>query len=559
MSSTSLFFSPPPASSFSSIFSLFPHFPRPYGPQPGRCVRFRRLVFRVLYLLSSAAPSNLLTVARTLAEQSGGQGNKQGNREQKRKWKYARMGNEKANGRNESIFGELFLESECERFYTILGKKGEKRTEEELGLVMSVLEKPAFFAEMPMEIMKLVARELVLEVYLKDQIVFFQGDIGDMFYIVASGSVDVKIKRNMGYSYTAGSIHEGDTFGDLAVSGTGISDNPQSASAKGLRAATIIASSEQTKLLGIAKETYKHVKAHVVLRSQQRAEFLRNINLPIFRALQADLVAKLGSIVYSKKFKSQQAILLQGTTTNFIHFIKHGDCSIIKTVQVPYVLWLAHQAKSKNEMDEMLQSKENKNQLYPLSVMIGNLKPGDCFGCLPVEHGKFQTSPFSIITNSQTVVYSVASDEIMDRLVDKSIKEYSGGIKSGGKMVASLDKLAQDHSLIFKLKLYLESQDVSEHDVILGVSQKVSWDAYKVNTVWNLKKESFSSKVEQIPQSISLVPAVCTSLHFFALLRVCIHLRQLFRAMFLTLQKLNKSLSLILSWEKYLPSSKVLL
>ena len=55
---------------------------------------------------------------------------------------------------------------------------------------------------------------------------------------------------------------------------------------------------------------------------------------------------------------------------------------------------------------------------------------------------------------------------------------------SNNSNMSSLEVMASTSPLLTNVLSYLSTQDLSEHDCILNLSNKLEWDAYKQNTVF---------------------------------------------------------------------------
>ena len=91
--------------------------------------------------------------------------------------------------------------------------------------------------------------------------IFLEGSIGDEFFIVLEGAVDIYVKRR-NRDVLAGRKHRGEFFGEMALLGDG------------RRSATIRTGSEQgAKLASISRSTFQHLM-DVSLPFRQQMETL---------------------------------------------------------------------------------------------------------------------------------------------------------------------------------------------------------------------------------------------------------------------------------------------
>jgi CRP-like cAMP-binding protein len=131
----------------------------------------------------------------------------------------------------------------------------------ELGVLAHMLHKIEFFAPLTVGQLERVLPYIRLNSYSAGETVFRQGDVGDAFYIVYKGSVQVRLPRMVILSKTVATLKVGDFFGEMAL----ISAEP--------RSATIVAA-EPTQLFTLLSEEFQ-----LVLRDNPAAaEEMRRIS-----------------------------------------------------------------------------------------------------------------------------------------------------------------------------------------------------------------------------------------------------------------------------------------
>jgi CRP-like cAMP-binding protein len=131
----------------------------------------------------------------------------------------------------------------------------------ELGVLAHMLHKIEFFAPLTVGQLERVLPYIRLNSYSAGETVFRQGDVGDAFYIVYKGSVQVRLPRLVILSKTVATLKEGDFFGEMAL----ISAEP--------RSATIVAA-EPIQLFTLLSEEFQ-----LILRDNPAAaEEMRRIS-----------------------------------------------------------------------------------------------------------------------------------------------------------------------------------------------------------------------------------------------------------------------------------------
>ena len=94
-----------------------------------------------------------------------------------------------------------------------------------------------------------------------------QGDSGDKFYVVESGSLDIFVKTSSGESKVGNQLGPGSAFGELAL----MYNTPRAASVK---------ASSDCVLWAIDRATYRGILVYYkYIRNKQYMEFLRKVEI----------------------------------------------------------------------------------------------------------------------------------------------------------------------------------------------------------------------------------------------------------------------------------------
>jgi len=139
-----------------------------------------------------------------------------------------------------------------------------------------------------------------------------QGDDGDNFYVIESGTYDIIIN-----DVKVGDYVESGFFGELAL----MYNMPRAATIKAVSAGT---------LWSLDRKTFRQiiVKANAIKRTQFE-EFLKSVE--ILQHINETERAKIADVMESKKFQEKEIIIKQGDiidSTSLVYFIMDGTISV---------------------------------------------------------------------------------------------------------------------------------------------------------------------------------------------------------------------------------------
>jgi len=141
--------------------------------------------------------------------------------------------------------------------------------------------------------------------------IIVQGDIGDVFYLLEDGLVDVIIKKGSNDPLKVHTYKPGDAFGELAI----MYNAP--------RAATCKAQTE-SKLWALDRVSFKViVVAAAMLKRETYTGFLKNV--PILATLNEMEVMALADALAEETYDEGSVICQQGDEGNFFYIIKSGN------------------------------------------------------------------------------------------------------------------------------------------------------------------------------------------------------------------------------------------
>ena len=147
--------------------------------------------------------------------------------------------------------------------------------------------------------------------------VIVQGDIGDTFYLLEDGSVDVYIKKGGADEAKVHTYKPGDSFGELAI----MYNAP--------RAATCRVATEAT-LWALDRVSFKVI---VVAAAMQKREtykaFLQQV--PILETLTEMEILTLADSLAEEKYEDGTVVCAQGDEGNYFYIIKEGAAECFQT------------------------------------------------------------------------------------------------------------------------------------------------------------------------------------------------------------------------------------
>lgn len=147
--------------------------------------------------------------------------------------------------------------------------------------------------------------------------IIVQGDLGDVFYLLEDGSVDVLISKNKADPVKVHTYKPGDAFGELAI----MYNAP--------RAATCRASSD-CKLWALDRVSFKVI---VVAAAMQKRELYKSFleKVDILSSLNEMEVMTLADSLAEEKYDDGAIIFNQGDEGNYFYIVKQGTVKCLQT------------------------------------------------------------------------------------------------------------------------------------------------------------------------------------------------------------------------------------
>ncbi|KAI3403736.2 PKAR [Candida oxycetoniae] len=156
---------------------------------------------------------------------------------------------------------------------------------------------------------KTVISALQTKHFKKDSVIITQGDEGDFFYIIESGTVDFYVNNA---KVNSGS--DGSSFGELAL----MYNSP--------RAATAIAATDVT-LWALDRLTFRRILLEGTFnRRLMYEDFLKSID--IFKSLSEHELSKLADALSTEMYKEGDVIVREGEQGENFYLIESGTCQV---------------------------------------------------------------------------------------------------------------------------------------------------------------------------------------------------------------------------------------
>lgn len=138
-----------------------------------------------------------------------------------------------------------------------------------------------------------------------------QGDIGDVFYLLEEGSVDVFVKKGNGPQVKVHTYSPGDTFGELAL----MYNSP--------RAASCIATTD-CRLWALDRVSFKVIIVAAAMHKREMYQgFLSNV--PVLKSLNEMEIMTLADSMAEEEYPDNSIICSQGDAGNFFYIVREGE------------------------------------------------------------------------------------------------------------------------------------------------------------------------------------------------------------------------------------------
>ena len=146
--------------------------------------------------------------------------------------------------------------------------------------------------------------------------IIVQGDIGDVFYLLEEGSVDVHVKKG-NHENKVHTYSPGDAFGELAL----MYNAP--------RAATCIAATN-CRLWSLDRISFKVI---VVAAAMQKRELYQSFlqNVPVLKSLTEMEIMTLADSMAEEEYPNNGVVCTQGDAGNYFYIVREGNAICTQT------------------------------------------------------------------------------------------------------------------------------------------------------------------------------------------------------------------------------------
>lgn len=179
------------------------------------------------------------------------------------------------------------------------------KTESDCKLIKTALQKHFIFSSLTENQLSSIIKEMGLLVYPTQSMIFEQNSVGDNFFIISKGKVEVVINLKV-----AAVLKSGDSFGEVAL----LHETP--------RTATII-TMQETVLWGLDRCTFRGILQDMSSQKySENMEFIENIK--IFKTLTRKQKESLANVMINEHYTQGSRVLREGDQGDFMFIIKEG-------------------------------------------------------------------------------------------------------------------------------------------------------------------------------------------------------------------------------------------
>ncbi|CAD8117618.1 unnamed protein product [Paramecium sonneborni] len=291
-----------------------------------------------------------------------------------------------------------------------------------------------------------LCKHLFLKTYNKREYIFQQGETGDAFYVILSGSVKVYIEeptefRNFMQLKEIAILQKGDAFGEISLL------------YNSKRTAAVMAA-EKSDLIILTKENFEEYLKNDSKQEMQTANLNKLIQflekVPIFKMFSKSLLVQICTKCTIEHYSSQQILIKQGTEPSNMYIIKQGCVKVIRKIKLNY--------GSMTSREELMQKKQD------LFYDIDELSDYDVFGDYAILNEI--ESDCSYITAIPCQIITISSFNVRKLLPMDIVQIYKS-----------------------QLKRYPDDEDLQ-----YLFEEKERWNHYKRKLIRNIKIEKQNKK-----------------------------------------------------------------
>jgi len=223
------------------------------------------------------------------------------------------------NTQHQSISAMQRLERQLE----VLALTPSQRTDDDLKILEDLLLGVKFAAALPLAKQHEICGAILYQAANSNTVLFRQGDFGDEFYIIISGSCAVSIEdQRTGVSTVVATLYAGDCFGELAL----LQDDEA-----GQKRQATITCREFSEFVKLKKGDYDNI-----LRDYSERDFRGKIKflemVPELKQLDYSSLQSLAYVLIEREHEHGSIVARQGEEMDEIYFVAHGMCKVIREV-----------------------------------------------------------------------------------------------------------------------------------------------------------------------------------------------------------------------------------
>ncbi|GMH91462.1 hypothetical protein TrST_g5313 [Triparma strigata] len=271
-------------------------------------------------------------------------------------------------------FGKSADRQLFENCLNILKMEHKKRSRPDVVMLLSLLKGNAFFSKLEYEVKLELASVMSLVSFKEGVNVFKQGDVGNLFFIVLNGEVDVFV-THMGIQFKACTYNVGGSFGERAL----LTSEP--------RAATVTCT-EDSDFLIIGRRDYLRVLRDVHEREAlQKIQFLKTVRY--FDMLPSNICEEIAQKFHKKRYGRNEIVIRESDKHTHLHIIRTGECRVLKRVKLNgEVVFL--ETRHLSSRDFFGQEDKSVNQFSVLSLSFAEVYSCHVNDLKNIEHPELQ-------------------------------------------------------------------------------------------------------------------------------------------------------------------------
>ena len=220
-----------------------------------------------------------------------------------------------ASSRGSARRQNIFVPAPTQAEYNEAKLHTSEKCEEDVVLIQEALSHNCLFSALDEAQQREISRFMTLEKHSKGENIVIEGESGNTFYIIKSGTISFHKKIN-GENQRVGEAHKGGSFGELAIMYT-------------TKRAATCRSETDVELWSIPGTLCRSaLNRSIVKRREVYRKFLSSV--PELASLTDEEQSMLADALSSKTFKSGEVIVKQGEKGNKMYFIIEGKVSVLR-------------------------------------------------------------------------------------------------------------------------------------------------------------------------------------------------------------------------------------